>query len=88
MNVSDIVGFLNARLDEVEATATRRRPGPGRARMLREVEAKRLIIASQSRPYMKHHVPPTEVLRCLAGIDRDHPDYDPDWSLPSAQAGR
>ena len=55
---SDLIAFLNARLDEAEATA------------LREVAAKREIIRVCGRVY---------VLRFLAAVYSDHPDYRQEW---------
>jgi hypothetical protein len=49
------------------------------ARVLREVEAKRAIVKSESSPYLAGHAPATVTLRYLAAVYRDHPDYQPEW---------
>ena len=107
--MSDIVAFLQARLDEDEAIG--RKDGLilmddsgssllyvwsdeviiNAARVLREVEAKRRIIASANDwPYgagdpenvesgWRDHADVT--LRLLAFPYFDHPDYDPAWAV-------
>lgn len=80
--MSDLAAFISARLDEDEAQAREMKPevvrfftgDPERPefvlvdgyirRALREVEAKRKLL---------------ELLRSLAVVYSDHPDYDKDW---------
>jgi hypothetical protein len=91
----DLAKFLAERLDEDEAAATDfhdgRRCGclgtwdrefelmycdcgyPGR--VLREVEAKRKILTDLDLSYPDEE----HLLRLLAAIYEDHPDYDPAW---------
>ncbi len=88
----DIIAFIKARLDEDEAAAKAwlpfgnpdaaarehiARQDPGR--VLREVEAKREIIRVCGRVY---------VLRCLAAVYSDHPDYRQEWALLSTSEER
>ena len=108
--MSDLAEFLAARLDEDEAYAKASKPlreaamemlgsdwPTGRLagdRMLREVEAKRVILAEHDpEPWGESH---PELLRCpghgewwetwpcvevraLAVVYSDHPDYDETW---------
>jgi Family of unknown function (DUF6221) len=75
--VSDLVAFLRARLDEDEAVAQPWAP----PRWLREVEAKRAIIAEYEAPFGSHlRLGLYFAIVQLAAIWHDHPDYDPAWS--------
>jgi hypothetical protein len=95
--MADLVAFLNARLNDDEAEAASHAGPPSlRARQRREVEAKRKIIgevvpAIFDLDYklieetaldrdVEAHLP---LLHILAAIYRDHPDYDPSWTLDS-----
>jgi hypothetical protein len=63
--------------DELAAAQHAARHDP--ARVLREVEAKRKILASECAPYPRHAPPMTVTLRLLAAVYADHPDYDEIW---------
>jgi hypothetical protein len=101
--VSDLVEFLTARLDEDEAWANDRAyiwatewsciQDP--ARVLREVDAKRKILAeyqavlddargvgeSSRRPRLYGRYDGLDhALKALAAVWSGHPDYDPDWA--------
>lgn len=59
------------------------------ARVLREVEAKRRIVDECERTVLPlHRVGPyaygqaMAILRALAAVHRDHPDYDNSWGMP------
>ena len=73
--------FLLARLVEDEAVARRIaavgscEPAYDPARVLADVEAKRLIVEWDAEQPVDRGV-----LGILASVYRDHPDYDPDWA--------
>ncbi len=107
--MSDLAGFLTARLDEDEAAA-KAAFGPGIAlnwpalpaavdvfvdrygplRAVREVEAKRKIVAEYVAAQAWSYPPGdgdeavqealNSVVRHLAAVWSDHPDYDPAWN--------
>jgi hypothetical protein len=103
--MSDLVEFLTARLDEDEAAARAWLPigNPDAAarehiarhdpaRVLREVEAKRAILAMWQEPETDRYLPTGEVVAQVAAADAidsvvrelnavysDHPDYDEAW---------
>jgi Family of unknown function (DUF6221) len=84
--MSDLVEFLNARLDEDEISWTMNH-GDMRMRMLREVEAKRRILdihrfgRGNDYWYNCDVTFPCATLRALAAVYSGHSDYDPEWSL-------
>jgi hypothetical protein len=92
--VDDLTAFMTARLDEKEQFARAARlPAKNRARLLREVEAQRNILAryADTLARMEDDDYPAGVARDqareyedfvlpnLAAIDSDHPDYDQEW---------
>jgi Family of unknown function (DUF6221) len=97
--MDDLVAFVTARLDEDERELVKDPPhGLGYAnlpaRMRREVEGKRIILAryADTLARMEDDDYPAGVARdqareyedfvlpCLAAAWSDHPDYDPDWA--------
>jgi hypothetical protein len=56
------------------------------ARVLREVDAKRRILALQDpaecEPGPYYWLAANAALRALAAVYADHPDYDPKWAYP------
>ena len=85
--MSDLVEFLRARLDEDEHWAqVSKLDGRwfDRGRVLREVEAKRAMLAELTRwpfDYRPECDDPTRLfVRLLALPYSDHPDYDPEWA--------
>ena len=85
--MSDVVAFLTARLDEDEAAALTWRDvaGGGHDRMMREVAAKRAMMAALTRWPFDYRAECDDETRTfmhlLASVYSDHPDYDPAWSM-------
>ena len=83
----DLAKFLTARIDEDEAAARvpfphwpHVRPDPDgiqwvNDRVLREVAAKRKIVADLDLSYPDEE----HLMRLLAAVYSDHPDFDPAW---------
>lgn len=135
--ISDLLAFVNARLDEKEALANRAEPWPygsdpatawigipgpnplyvwahmtthNPARVLRDIAAKRALItfalqnaasvdgewacshsaeeiaADECQDYGRDAA--YEVLRPLAAVDSDHPDYRQEWALEGSSDAR
>jgi len=95
--LSDIVAFLNARLDEAEAVV---RPALEGSRTWGKTTVHRALadIAAKQRIVERHggwhehgggvtygpdsgHDRPCPDLRDLASVYADHPDYDPSWKV-------
>jgi Family of unknown function (DUF6221) len=86
--MADLVAFLHARLNEDETWGMDPECGyyQDPDRVLREVEAKRAILAEHDvrhDPCDAHNASlesiPCPTLELLAAVYRDHPDYDPTW---------
>ena len=76
----DMADFYAARLDEDEAAARTwldrdRRP-------LREVEAKRAILAMYADGLAYDDYAVGRAIRVLVAVYSDHPDYDEKWGMP------
>jgi hypothetical protein len=90
--VDEMIAFLRARLDEDESLARASTANPvtrfGPDRMLREVAAKREIIALHSAEEGQHpdfcghdlRELPCLTLRFLAAVYSDRPGYKPEWA--------
>ena len=76
--MTDLIAFLNARLDEDERYLTSNQHHLWTQRPLREVEAERKLLADRwggpdHQDMWEHHV------RLLAAVYSDHPDYRQEW---------
>lgn len=88
--MSDLAAFLRARLDEDEQQATYRLKEPTQyaafeadpARVLRDVEAKRVILDRYERWDEGYGFQSAlEIaVSVLAAVYSDHPDYRPEWA--------
>lgn len=75
MTTDRLTEFLTARIDEDErAVGHSRRPAA--ARVLADVAAKRQLVRLLGRSAIGN-----VVLRVLAGVYADHPDYDARWDV-------
>lgn len=55
------------------------------ARVIREVEAKRALLATaETAYYAADHYAYDQIRAALAAVYSDHPDYDPAWAPPVA----
>jgi hypothetical protein len=84
--MSDLTAFLRARLDEDEGYLNSNRHHLWTDRPLREVEAKRAILTEYAHVRKLQELTGADqdgyrdwVLRHLAAVYSDHPDYDPGW---------
>lgn len=75
----DVVEFLRARLDEDEHAATDGFSDGTPAHVLREVEAKRLILELHAKSEFCERIALDDVVDLLALPYSDHPDYQPEW---------
>jgi hypothetical protein len=83
--MNDLVEFLLKRIAEDEADmelAASRRPFDGRARWLRECEAKRQIVSMYQIPTRELDAYDEQVLRLIAWPYVTHPDFDVRRWLP------
>jgi hypothetical protein len=80
--VSDLVEFLQARLDGIEQAVHIARQDP--ERVLREVAADRALLAAYLNPDPQqgpeYGFGLYLALMFRASVWRDHPDYDPEWA--------